>query len=317
MISKRLALLVSLVMCLLSAVCARAEDDSQYQALIAQGISEWEHHNWPETRALFSRAHQLNPNARTLRGMGVASFEMRDYVNAVVQLGGALEDARKPLTDVMRAECEQLLMRARAFVGTYAVSLEPKQATLLLDGTTPTRDGADRVLVPFGEHTVKAVADDYLEQAQRLNVQGGEQAGLSFVLRKITPVALAAPPLSAATPAATVYEKRGGLRYTWVALGATAAFGAAAIASWFVGQSKLDDLDAKCAQRASTATPCLRGSVDTGSIRTLQHTTNALLGVTGAALAATIAIASFEWPRERKTMALELGPQRVALRGSF
>jgi hypothetical protein len=304
---------------------ARAQEEagsSEYRTLIDQALSEFGHKNWPEARVLFRRAHELNPNARTLRGMGLTSYEMRDYVNAVLQLSAALEEKRQPLTEAQRKECEQLLARSRTFVGAYALTLEPAQAVITLDGATPVRDGAGRVLVPFGEHTFKASAPDYLDETHKLSVQGGEQSELTITLRKpqLASAAAVEPPANPFGKRSTpepVRVKTGGLKYSYVALGATAAFGAAAVGTWFAGQGKLDDLDRDCAERATGATPCVRGGVDTGGVKTLERTTNALLGLTGAALVATAVLATIEWPRERRTYALELGPQRFSLRGSF
>jgi hypothetical protein len=306
---------------------ARAQEDagsSEYRALIDQALSEFGHKNWPEARVLFKRAHELNPNARTLRGMGMVSYEMRDYVNAVLQLSAALEEKRQSLTEAQRKEVEQLLARSRTFVGAYALTVQPEQATVKLDGAAPVRDGAGRMLVPFGEHTLHASAPDYLDENTKLTVQGGEQSELHVVLRK-PPVAAAATrspeppanPFGKSDSPQPVYTKTGGLKYSWIALGATAALGAAAVGTWFAGEGKLNDLDDQCAVRASGAMPCVRGGVDTASVKTLERTTNALIGLTGAALVATVVLASFEWPRERRTIALNVGPDRLSLHGSF
>src|SRR4051794_16670861 len=93
------ALLLCVVACLSRSAGARAQADgaaeaSEYRELIEQALSEFKHKNWPEARVLFRRAHELSPNARTLRGMGVVSYEMRDYVHAVLELSSALVDAR-------------------------------------------------------------------------------------------------------------------------------------------------------------------------------------------------------------------------------
>ncbi|HEX5661315.1 MAG TPA: hypothetical protein VFX59_29200 [Polyangiales bacterium] len=296
---------------------------SEYRALIDQALSEFGHKNWPEARVLFRRAHELNPNARTLRGIGMTSYEMRDYVAAVLQLSAALEERRQPLTDAQRKEVEQLLARSRTFVGAYTLTVEPEQAQVTLDGAALVHDAAGRVLVPFGEHTLHASAPDYLADDTKLSVQGGEQKELHVTLRKPS----LAPAVRASEPPANpfgkqhstepVYTKTGGLKYSYIALGATAAFGAAALGTWFVGQGKLNDLDDQCAERATSAAPCVRGGVDIGSVKTLERTTNALLGLTGAALVTTVVLATFEWPRERRSLALDVGPQRLSLHGSF
>jgi hypothetical protein len=306
---------------------AHAQEEAgsgEYRVLIDQALSEFGHKNWPEARVLFKRAHELNPNARTLRGMGLVSYEMRDYVNAVLQLSAALEEKRQPLTEAQHKEVEQLLARSRTFVGAYALTVQPAQATVKLDGSAPVRDGAGRMLVPFGEHTLHASAPEYLDENTKLSVQGGEQSELHVVLRKppvatavVRPVEPPANPFGKSYSPEPVYEKTGGLKYSWVALGATAAFGAAAVGTWFMGEGKLNDLDDQCAERATTASPCMRGGVDTGSVKTLERTTNALLGLTGAALVTTVVLATFEWPRERRTIALNAGPQSLSLRGSF
>ena len=132
-----------------------------YKEQIEQALTEFRLKNWAEARVLFRRAHELNPNARTLRGLGVVSFEMRDYQQAVQHLSYALVDTRQPLTDAQRAECEGLLSRARTFVGSYALHVTPATAQATLDGAPLVRDHEGMVLVPLGEHTLRATAEQF------------------------------------------------------------------------------------------------------------------------------------------------------------
>jgi pyruvate/2-oxoglutarate dehydrogenase complex dihydrolipoamide acyltransferase (E2) component len=317
-----------------------ADDTSaEYRELIEQALSEFKHKNWPEARVLFRRAHELSPNARTLRGMGVVSYEMRDYVHAVLELSSALTDPRQPLNDAQRKECENLLGRSRTFVGAYALKLEPSQAEVSLDGSPLLRDAEGRVLVSFGEHTLRAAAPGYQDTTSHLSVQGGEQGELRIVLYRPQPAAAAAAPVSsvektvrseaptqpvARNEAEHPSRRRGfrdhGLRYSWVALGTGAVLGAAAAGTWFMGQGKVDDLDASCAQMAAVGAPCVRGQVDTDQVRRFERATTALLGLTGAAVIAAGVLFTLEWPRERASaqkMALELSPQRISVRGNF
>jgi hypothetical protein len=313
-----------------------AAEASEYRELIEQALSEFKHKNWPEARVLFRRAHELSPNARTLRGMGVVSYEMRDYVHAVLELSSALVDARQPLTDAQRKECETLLGRSRTFVGAFALELEPSAADVTLDGAPLVRDKEDRVLVSFGEHTLRAVAPGFQDSTSKLVVQGGEQGQLRIVLYRPQAVASAAPtssvektvlsegPSADDRPVSSPTKPHGfvgqGLRYSWVALGAGAALGAAAAATWFVGQGKVDDLDAECARMASAGVACQRGNVDTDSIQRYERATTALLGLTGAAVVAAGVLMSLEWPTERRReqkLALDVAPQRISVRGSF
>ncbi|MDB4977759.1 MAG: hypothetical protein JWN48_6100 [Myxococcaceae bacterium] len=340
-----------------STVCAqsehgageRADSETQtpeYRELIEQALSEFKHKNWPESRVLFRRAHEISPNARTQRGIGMVSYEMRDYVNAVLSLSAALADSRQPLTDTQRKECEALLSRSRTFVGAYTLKLEPPQADVSLDGAALARDAEGHVLVPFGEHTLRAVAPGYQDSNSKLSVQGGETGELRIVLYR--PQAVSAAPASSveksvtevpsATQTAALSEPGlprshsdrfvgHGIRYSWITLGATAAFGAAAAAVWFTGQGKVDDLDSACARQARAGAPCQRGQVDTAGVKRHEHATTALLGLTGAALITTAVLMSLEWPTEKRAgraaaktprkLALELAPQRLFVRGSF
>jgi hypothetical protein len=191
------------------------------------------------------------------------------------------------------------------------------------------------VLVAFGEHTLRAVAPGFQDSTSKLAVQGGEQGELRIVLYRPQAVASAAPASSveksvlsegpsADSPRVPPSEPHGfvghGLRYSWVALGAGAVLGAAAAVTWYVGQGKVDDLDASCARMASAGVACQRGDVDTGTIQRYERATTALLGLTGAAVVAAGVLMSLEWPTERRReqkLALDLAPQRISVRGSF
>jgi hypothetical protein len=325
-----LAICFGVLACVRSHALAQPKDEAAYKELIDQALSEFKLKNWPEARVLFRKAHELNPNARSLRGLGVVSFEMRDYVQAVQHLSAALVDPRQPLTEAQRSECEGLLARARTFVGSYALRLEPGAAQTTLDGGPLVRDQEGLVLVPFGEHTLRASAAGYEDAVSRLQVQGGERAELTLVLvaasqASVAPVA-AEPGLDSAqaqtqtAPAAPRSEEHrfigGGLRYTWVALGATAVFGAATVGLWYAGQGELDDLDARCARRAAKGNPCEPGDTNTDTVKRYERLTNAALGLTAVGAVATGVLLALEWPRE-KNLALEVGFQSVSLRGSF
>jgi len=351
---------ICVMACLVSPHRSAAQDggvsgdsaSGEYRELIEQALSEFKHKNWPEARVLFRRAHELSPNARTLRGMGVVSYEMRDYVHAVLELSSALSDTRQSLTEAQRKECENLLGRSRTFVGAYALKLEPSNAEVSLDGSPLLRDAEGRVLVSFGEHTLRAMAPGYQDSTSKLVVQGGEQGELRIVLYRpqVAAAAGAAPASSvektvrsdgpsapsereAGDEPTTNRTRRGfrdhGLRYSWVALGTGVALGAAAAGTWFMGQGKVDDLDSSCARQASAGMACVRGQVDTDNIKRFERATTALLGLTGAAVVVAGVLFTLEWPRERprnerawldgpsRKLALDVSPQRLSVRGNF
>jgi hypothetical protein len=314
---------------------ASAQDDAAYKELIEQALSEFKHKNWPEARVLFTRAHELNPNARTLRGMGIVSFEMRDYLNAVINLKAALDDTRQALTDVQRKECDGLLMRARTYVGVYTLKLDPPETRVLLDGGEPMRDDQGHLLVAFGEHTLVGKAAGREDTTLRLNVQGGERGEIALILPverppEPRPSAQAVPaPINlqpAAQPGAAQSappprtEPGGfvghGLKYSWLTLGLSAAAGGAAVALWMLGGKKLDELDEKCAERAGGENACTKQNTKTDKIELYQTMTNVSIGVAAAALVTSAVLMGLEWPRERR-LALHVGPTSLSLRGAF
>jgi outer membrane protein assembly factor BamD (BamD/ComL family) len=80
--TRRQAALFVLLIAVGAAATARAADDdtTPVSVLIGDAVAEYEAGHYQEARALFRQAHEKQPTARTLRGIGMASFELRDYV---------------------------------------------------------------------------------------------------------------------------------------------------------------------------------------------------------------------------------------------
>jgi len=104
------SLLVVLWSCWLCA--SAAAQPSDYKALTEAAVEEHSLGHYEEARALFAKAHAINPNARTLWGMGTAAFEARQYVDAMQLFQAALSDTRKPLTEAQSKQAESLRKRA-------------------------------------------------------------------------------------------------------------------------------------------------------------------------------------------------------------
>ena len=155
-----------------------------YREAIDEAIAEYAAARYPEARALFTRAHALQPSARTLRGLGMTEFELRNYVEADRMLQEALTSAVRPLDGELRTATEALLARARGFIGRFAVSLTPPELQLTVDGA-PARIEADRTLaLTVGDHALHAKADGYVPISHTLRVNGGESLALNIALQK-------------------------------------------------------------------------------------------------------------------------------------
>ena len=178
-----------------------AGDEPQaYKAVIKQALQEFDAGNFAEARALFLRAHELAPSARTLRALGLTEFQLRHYVEADKLLEQALQDSRHALTREQRTEVEHMLERARAYVGRYRIQLTPAGATLAVDGQAAALDPGAPLLLDVGEHTLLVRAEGYADEERHLDVRGREDESLSIELHAKAPEA----------PGATEYAADGG-----------------------------------------------------------------------------------------------------------
>jgi len=152
-----------------------------YQHVIRDALSEFDAGNWAEARALFEQAHALRPSARTLRGLGMASFELKNYVRAEQELRSALDETRQPLTAAQRAELTALLQRIERYVGKLVVKVQPETATVLLDGAAIPHE----IELELGQHELSVQADGYHTLTRNIAIEGGKQQTLELSL---TPV---------------------------------------------------------------------------------------------------------------------------------
>jgi hypothetical protein len=175
-------------------------DDAQYDELVQKALAEYGRGNFPEAKVFFARAHELRPSARTLRGLGLAAYEMRDYVEASGALRQALDSQEKPLTAEMRSKVEQTLEEADGFVARYELMVEPGAVTLQVDSRAPVLRHNLLLLNP-GSHVITAEAENYEFFSRTVVVQGGERGTLKLVLNPLpNPAPAAAGPELAPPP---------------------------------------------------------------------------------------------------------------------
>lgn len=162
---------------------ARAQtDEAAYREVITEAVQEFDAHRFEEARALFTRAHAISPNARTLRGIGMTSFEMRDYAEAYRALSAALVETARPLTPDQIVEARALLERTSGFLGVFRVEVVPAGATLLVDGHAAVTADDGRVLLGLGRHELVARATGYGDAQRAIDVRGGESETISVRL---------------------------------------------------------------------------------------------------------------------------------------
>ncbi len=179
---------------------ATEEASDEFQTLIRSGLVEFDGRRYAEALALFTRAHELRPSARTERALGKTTFELGRYVDAVRWLEASLVNETSPLTSEMRSEVQELLVRARSFIGVFRVSSPTAGASARL-GTVPLQGdlatGIELTLA-LGVHELEIEAPAHEPERRRLSVAGGERDELTFELR---PIAVASQASSVDTTA--------------------------------------------------------------------------------------------------------------------
>jgi hypothetical protein len=169
-----------------SGFASEGTEDPAYRRTVKEGLVEYSALHFEEARSLFRRAHQINPNARTFRGIGMTSFELRDYVAAVRNLSAALKDSRKPLSAEQRKSTQDLLERSRALVDVYSITVSPREARVLVDGREPELDADGTLLLAVGMHNLEVSAPGMVMRSLPINVRGGERKALSVTLERLS-----------------------------------------------------------------------------------------------------------------------------------
>jgi hypothetical protein len=157
-------------------------DEAAYRKAIQDGVAEYDARHFEEARSLFRRAHEMNPNARTFRGIGMTAFELRDYVSAVHNLSSALHDQRKPLSPEQHKAVQDLLERSRMFVDVATLTISPWEAHVTVDGHAPHFEPDGTLLFGFGPHTLEVSAPGKATRTITFNTRGGEQKEFSITL---------------------------------------------------------------------------------------------------------------------------------------
>ncbi len=298
-----------------------AEPPPEYRATIDAAVAEFAEGHHAEARALFRQAHATHPSARTLRGMGMCSFELRDYAEAVHLLSAALTDGRRPLTDEQRAQVQGALTRAEAFVGRFSVSV-PEGASIFVDGagvaTLLEPDGA--LLLSLGAHTVVTRRGTTQLGEVRVEVRGGEREALALVSAEPAPAA--EPPVSARldVPRAEPVVISAPARAPDLApaIVVVTVGGAALIAGAVLLGVGLSDASAVTNAPMGTPWSSLRGAYERAPL--LEGVGGALLGVgAAAAIAGSVMLATETGSAQSEHASLELGvgPGSLVVRGAF
>lgn len=228
--------------CWVPVVCRAEPEPAQYGALVNTALQEYELGHFEEAMSLFEQAHELAPSARTLRGMGLASFEARKYVIAVGYLRAALEDTRKPLTPQMRAEVQAALDSALRFIANFSVDLQPADAMLTVDGVPAALGPARTLTLDPGDHELVASAPGHESATRHVTATAGRHGR---VVLQLVPIAGATA--SAAAPTNVVERTPAGIKALTIGgLSLALVGGAVGLGAGLKTLSEADKLDGAC-----------------------------------------------------------------------
>jgi hypothetical protein len=265
---------------------ADAKVEAEYQQLINDALNEYDRGSWEESAALFRRAHELRPSARTLRGLGLTAYEARRYPDSIRYLNDALTDTRHPLTPKQRDDIEATLERARLFVGYLELQVEPAGATVIINGQDARPDASGTVITDVGWLDVEGRADGYETLTKRIRMNAGDHQTLELKLTPpppppaavvaapapavMAPRPEAAPPAAASQPAADSSSPYA--TWKWVTAGAAVAALSTGAALLIIQKTKAPAYNRDCVSSSNPPDDCgdrkalLGGTLWTGSI---------------------------------------------------
>jgi tetratricopeptide (TPR) repeat protein len=163
-----------------------------YGELIEAALREYRAHRFHEALSLFAKAHAVLPNARTLRGLGLVEFELRNYVESAALLERALAEPKRALTGGLRSETEQLWRRAEGFLARFELHSE-QALTVHVDGVQREQAQGEPLAVAVGDHLLEFSAPGYVSERRVVRVRGGEREPLQVALQPQPALAPADP----------------------------------------------------------------------------------------------------------------------------
>lgn len=276
-------------------------DDEKYLGLVQQAIQQCDLGNFLEAQVLFEQAHRVFPNARTLRGLGLVAYALRDYVVAVQHLDAALTNPVRPLDAAMSTQVRETAERSQALIGSIQVRLDPDTTELTIDGRPAKPDPDHAIRANPGEHELVATAAGYSELSRRVNLEPGSHLALDM---RLQPIALAPAP----APREVATSRGAG---PFILIGGSAAL---AIGGGVLLGIALDDVATVEHAARNTRWADIEPSYERST--TFSTIGIALLGLGGLGIVS--GLAWYLWPTDRPdTLAVRVAPGGFVLHGKF
>jgi hypothetical protein len=293
---------------------------TSYRELIRKAVQEYELGNWAEAKLFFTDAHALNPNARTMRGLGLVAYALRNYVEAQTWFQQALDSHVEPLPDKLRIEVSEYLRLSEHFLAHLRVAVDPGEAEIRLDDKpldSSAMAGGGGATVNPGPHELIISQNGYETVRRHLDLDAAANIELSFRLHSLLPVAPPPPqPLAAAIqpeePKPLAPQPDAPFIGGWLVAGGSAAM--AIVGGVLIG---LGVSDVRKVEHAKKYTEW--SSVESAKNRApvLSGVGFALLGVGVAGIAAGVVWQVVEDDAHPDKLALQVTPNGLRILGKF
>lgn len=291
---------------------------ASYEQLIDDAVTAYEAGRFAEARATFRRAHEQSPTARTLRTIGMCSYNLGDYTDAVWSLESSLLEKRKPLTEDQQRHVTDLISKANQRIGRFRLQLTPASIVLDVDGRPAVVLGGSELLVELGAHRVEAHAPRYQTAYSRLNVEGGDRTTLGFELARehrsfaVTSSARDLQQGGASRPVTSGSAMRTA-GFVSLGLGAASLVGFGVVGA--LALSEKSRLDGRCSDaRCSTR---YQDNIDRYDGLRTASTVTLIAGGALAALGVTLILLQPSTPREHAAFVALIGPGSIGMRGEL
>lgn len=161
-----------------------ANSAQTYDDLLDRAVEAFDAEEFERAHDLFAKAYELRPNARLLRGMGIAAMRLEHYSEAYPTLKAALEHDVQPLTSSQRDEVGDLLSWMETHLANVRLRWspsEPSTYTLAVDDVALAESAL--WLAPGPHHiTIRAPGYDTLDRL--LDLSAGQHQVLELERRK-------------------------------------------------------------------------------------------------------------------------------------
>ena len=161
---------------------------AEAQALFRRAVELGDDDRWSEALELFRRSLAAVARPSTRFNVGFALFQLGRYREAIEIFDVYLAETEGETSD-LRAEAVRRRGEAVASLASLALTLDPPEATLRIDGAPAEGSGATRALsLDPGRHLLLASAPGRVEAQREISLLAAEHAEASISLALVAPI---------------------------------------------------------------------------------------------------------------------------------